>query len=680
MTQEHTNDLIHESSPYLLQHAHNPVNWKAWRPEVIQQAIEENKLLIISIGYAACHWCHVMEEECFEDEEVAVTMNDNFINIKVDREERPDIDHIYMDALQMMSGHGGWPLNIVALPDGKPFWGATYVKKDQWIRVLDQIAEIYSKEPNKLVSYAEDLAKGIKQINLIENEPAGSILELDELTAVVNRWSRHFDNQRGGYNRAPKFMMPGNLDFLLHYYFTTRDENILKYLHLTLTKMAYGGVFDHLAGGFARYSVDNKWHVPHFEKMLYDNAQLCSLYAKAYGLDKNPLYAKVVKEIIAFATSELMNVNAGFYSSLDADSTNEQGELEEGAYYVWTEKELKDALGDGFELFKDYYNINSYGHWEHGNYVLIRDQSSAELAKKHKISVDELNISIDLSKEILFELRNKRDRPRLDDKILCSWNGLMLKGLTDAYRYLQDPEYLDLAVKNAQFIESAFIQENAELLHNHKDGKSSIRGYLEDYASVIDGYIGLYEVSFEEKWLYLAKRLAGHCLEEYYDNSSGLFFFNSSKDDLLIRRTIETGDNVIPASNSIMCKNLIKLSKIFLQDNFGEIADRMIAKMQERMVKYPESHANWLHSILYSTQPFYEVAVVGMEQENLRKTMQTTYQPNAIYAGTDKESDLDLLQNRTKKGETLIYICVQGACQLPVSSAKEAFDQMRRND
>ena len=680
MNPEHTNDLIHESSPYLLQHAHNPVDWKAWRPEVIQQARDEKRLIIVSIGYAACHWCHVMEKECFEDEEVAQTMNEHFINIKVDREERPDIDHIYMDALQMMRGQGGWPLNIVALPDGRPFWGATYVKKDQWISALEQIAQMYREEPARLESYATELANGIRQINIIDNEPATVVLSRDELASVVNRWSRNFDHQKGGYNRAPKFMMPGNLDFLLHYYFTTNDDSIGAYLNLTLTKMAYGGIFDHLGGGFARYSVDTKWHVPHFEKMLYDNALLISLYAKAYGKGGNSLYAEVVRETIEFASRDLLDELGGFYSSLDADSINDNGVLEEGAFYVWKEDELKDALGENFNLFKDYYNINSYGHWEHGNYVLIRDQTNKEIAKKHNIDESSLVRTLAECKNLLLEIRKKRAKPRLDDKILCSWNGLMLKGLTDAYRFLGDPEYLKLARRNANFILSQFVLENGELFHNHKDGKSSISGYLEDYAAVIDGFIGLYEISFDEKWLEHAKELTDKCIEDYYDQSSGLFYFNSRKEDLLIRRTLETADNVIPASNSMMCRNLFKLSKLYMDDLYGEKAFDMIAKMQERMVKYPESHANWLHTILYTQQPFYEVAIVGENHQELAQAMQSIYRPNTIYAGTSKDSSLALLANRYQDGETFIYTCVQGACQLPVHSVEDALAQMEINN
>ncbi len=680
MTHRFTNDLIHETSPYLLQHAHNPVNWYPWKPEILEKAEKEDKLIIISIGYAACHWCHVMEEQCFENEEVAKTMNDHFINIKVDREERPDIDHIYMDALQMMTGHGGWPLNIVALPDGRPFWGATYVKKEQWIRILEQIAEIYRKNPKKLVEYAEELTGGLQKINLIENDPSSELLSLEELNGVVTRWHRSFDTKMGGYNRAPKFMMPGNLDFLLHYAIATRDRTIKEYVDITLTKMAYGGVFDHVGGGFARYSVDTKWHVPHFEKMLYDNALLTSVYAKAYGHGKNDLYAEVVDRIIEFAKRELMNDEGGFYSSLDADSLNENGDLEEGAFYVWKKAELEDLLGDDFDLFKDFYNINSYGLWEHGNYVLIQDRPVSEIASKHQLEEEEVKQKIDSSRKILLEEREKRPRPRLDDKILCSWNGLMLKGLTDAYRYLGNDTYLELALKNAEFIEKNFLLDDGRIYHSFKDGNSTISGYLEDYAAVIDGFIGLYEVSFQYKWLQKAKDLTEYCLSNYYDQESGLFYFTSENDDYIIRRTLETGDNVIPSSNSMMYKNLLKLSRLFMDTEYDEKAQLMISQMQERTVKHPESHGNWMHAYLYSTLPYYEVAIVGEGFGDVRAMLQSNYLPNAVFAGTPNEGEIDILKNRYSESKTLIYICLQGTCKLPLEDASEALLQLRPTD
>lgn len=676
MTQKHTNALIHEASPYLLQHAHNPVNWEAWGDQVLERAKKENKLLLISIGYAACHWCHVMEKECFEDEEVASAMNEHFINIKVDREERPDVDHIYMDAIQMLTGHGGWPLNIVALPDGRPFWGATYVKKGQWIKVLEQLSELYEKDPEKVIGYAQSLAEGLKSINLVEAKTDLNLFTLQQLDKAVKDWSRHFDTFLGGYKRSPKFMMPGNLDFLLHYATAQKDNDILDYVNTTLTRMAYGGIFDHIGGGFSRYSVDTKWHVPHFEKMLYDNGQLVSLYAKAYAATKNELYKKIVEETIAFTTKELMDGNYAFYSSLDADSLNENGELEEGAYYVWTTETLKEVLGNNFPIFKDYYNINNYGHWEHGNYVLIRDATHVEIAKKHSLDPEELDTIIKDGLKKLNTERNKRDRPRLDDKILASWNGLMLQGLVNAYRYLGNETYLGLALKNADFIDKELIKTDGSMFHTHKNGKSTINGYLEDYAAVIDAFLGLYEVTFDEKWLYRSKNLLDHCITDFMDPDSGMFFFTSKKDGFIIRRTVETLDNVVPASNSIMAKNLLKLSKFFPEDNYDAMAQQMLKNVQENFQKSVQSHANWLHMVLYFNRSFYEVAVVGKEYHRKAKELYGNYLPNVILAGTETQSNLSLLQGRYQKDQTLIYVCVHGACKLPISQTKNVLAQL----
>lgn len=679
MTHKHTNALIHETSPYLLQHAHNPVNWEAWSPEVLERAKKENKLLLISIGYAACHWCHVMEHECFEDEEVAQVMNDNFINIKIDREERPDVDHIYMDALQMMTGSGGWPLNIVAMPDGRPFWGATYVKKGDWIKVLGQLAEHYEKQSEKVEDYAQKLSEGIKAINIVENQTQSDLYSLEEMQESVKDWSSYFDAFLGGYKRAPKFMMPVNLNFLLHYATAEKDADILKYVNTTLTKMAWGGIFDHIDGGFSRYSVDTKWHVPHFEKMLYDNGQLVSLYAQAYAATKNKLYKTVVEHTIAFVELELTDSSYGFYSSLDADSLTKTGELEEGAYYVWQEAELKLLLGNDFKIFKDYFNINSYGHWEHDNYVLIRDASTEEIAKKHKIDTYELNKVIAASIQLLKTERNKRNKPRLDDKILTSWNGLMLKGLVDAYRYLGNESYLELALKNAQFIDKHLAKEDGGLFHNHKNGKSTINGYLEDYASVIDAFIGLYEVIFDEKWLIRAKELTSYCIENFKDDESGMFFFTSKKDDFIIRRTIEVADNMIPASNSILAKNLFKLSKFFPGESYEDIALQMLKNAQGNFEKNAQSHANWMQLALMMNKPFYEVAIVGRAYHEKGNKLQKEYLPNTIIAATEQTSTIEILQNRFVENSTLFYVCQHGACKLPVTEVKEVLPLIESN-
>ncbi|GMN05985.1 thioredoxin domain-containing protein [Croceitalea sp. MTPC5] len=675
MTHKHTNALIEETSPYLLQHAHNPVNWQAWHPEVLERAQKEDKPLLISIGYAACHWCHVMEEECFEDEEVAQMMNENFINIKIDREERPDVDQIYMDAIQMMTGNGGWPLNIIALPDGRPFWGATYLPRENWVKSLEQLTKLYKEDPEKIRGYASDLERGIQSINLVENNAEANTYSLEQLKNSVGEWSAYFDTYLGGYKRAPKFMMPNNLDFLLHYGTSQKDSTVLQYVNTTLTRMAYGGIYDHIGGGFSRYSVDTKWHVPHFEKMLYDNGQLVSLYAKAFAVTKNPLYKKVVEQSIGFVQEELSDESGGFYSSLDADSLNENDELEEGAYYVWTKAALEQLLGADFTLFKDYYNINSYGEWEE-NYVLIRDKSDQEIADKHSISVEKLKERLSKSLSVLKQAREKRKKPRLDDKILTSWNGLLLKGLVDAYRYMGDKDHLDMALKNARFIESKMLRTSGGLFRNHKNGKSTINGFLEDYAATIEAFIALYEVTFDQKWLDHAKGLTDYTLVHFNDDVSRMFFFTSDEDESLIRRTIETNDNVISASNSIMANNLLKLHKVFPKEGYGERAHRMVKNVQDNFDKNGQSFANWMHLVLYENLNFYEIAIVGEEYKKLGQEIASHYIPNSILVASEKEGGIDLLKNRYNEGQTLIYVCIEGTCKLPVVEAQQALNSI----
>lgn len=676
MAHKYTNALIEETSPYLLQHAHNPVNWEAWKPEVLARAQKENKPLLISIGYAACHWCHVMEHECFEDEEVAQYMNEHFVNIKIDREERPDVDQIYMDALQMMTGSGGWPLNVVTTPDGRPFWGATYLPKDNWLKSLEGLVDLYANSPERVEEYASNLEKGIKDINLYELQENQASFSLDSLKVTVANWSQQFDTFLGGYKRAPKFMMPNNLDFLLHYGVSENKKDIQEYVDTTLTRMAFGGIYDHIGGGFSRYAVDTKWHVPHFEKMLYDNGQLVSLYAKAYAQTKNPLYKKIVDETIAFVQEELSDKNGGFYSSLDADSTNEEGELEEGAYYVWKEQELDSILGSEAVPFKVYFNINSYGLWENGNYVLIRDKTEEEIAKEFNVTVETLNASISSSLQKLKAVRNKRPTPRLDDKILTSWNSLMLTGLIDAYKYTGNQDYLNLAINNAKFLKSAMLKNDGGLFRNHKNGKSTINAFLDDYATLIEAYIGLYEVTFDEEWLFLAKELTAYTLKHFLDPKTLLFYYTSDEDEGLIRRSFEINDNVISSSNSIMAKNLLKLHKVFPDEGYGEYVDNMLVSVQGNFTRSGQGYANWLHLILFKQKNFYEIAIVGDNYKALGKQINLSYTPNKIVLGSQKEGNFELLQNRYNPDKTLIYVCIEGACKLPVATAEDALKQL----
>ncbi len=673
----YTNSLIDETSPYLLQHAHNPVDWHAWNDETLALAKKENKLILISIGYAACHWCHVMEHESFEDTTVAKIMNQNFINIKVDREERPDVDQVYMNAVQLMTGRGGWPLNCIALPDGRPVWGGTYFTKENWISILEQLSKLYKETPEKLEDNAAKLTEGVRQSDLVILNTADKEYTLEELDTIVSKWKQYIDTDLGGSAGAPKFPMPNNSQFLLRYAVQKGDTKILDYVNTTLTNMALGGLYDQVGGGFARYSVDAKWHIPHFEKMLYDNGQLVSLYANAYLVTKNPLYKQVVYETTAFVERELMHENGAFYSSLDADSDNAEGELEEGAFYVWKKEELQQIVKDDFKLFADYYNINDAFKWEHETYNLHRTESNEAIAKKHNLSVDELEAKVKSWKNTLLETRGKKDRPRLDDKILTSWNALMLKGYIDAYRVFGDEHFLKRALKNANFIAKIQHKEDGGLYRNFKNKKSSINAYMIDYATVVDAFINLYEVTLDEKWLQNAKNLTNYSFDHFYDDKSNMFFFTSNVDKGLIARKTETDDNVIPSSNSIMANNLFKLGHYFGNKSYSKNANQMLHNVKDKALQYPAGASNWL--LLYANYlgDFYEVAIVGEEAKQKLKEFNATYIPNKLIVGSTKDSKLLLLEYKYDKNRTTIYVCIDGACQLPVNETVKALEQIK---
>ncbi|APY11275.1 thioredoxin domain-containing protein [Seonamhaeicola sp. S2-3] len=667
MQHQHTNSLINETSPYLLQHAHNPVNWKAWNNKTLEEAKKTGKLILISVGYSACHWCHVMEHESFEDNLVAQVMNKHYINIKVDREERPDVDQTYMNAVQLMTRSGGWPLNVVALPDGRPIWGGTYFPKEQWLSALEQLAKLYIESPEKLYQQANNVEKGLKTLDMIELNTDAPIFEKAFIDLAVKKWSALFDYHFGGLNRAPKFMMPNNYHFLLRYAYQNNDTNLLNYVNHTLTQMAYGGVYDQIGGGFSRYSVDNKWHVPHFEKMLYDNAQLVSLYSNAYLVTKNKLYKNIVEETLEYINREMTTNEGAFYSALDADSNNIEGKLEEGAFYVWTKEELKTLLKEDFKLFADYYNINNYGHWEHGNYVLIRKDDDETIIKRHGILKEKLNKKVSCWKALLLETRTTRPKPRLDDKTLTSWNGLMLKGYIDAYRVFQKQEYLDSALKNASFIVNKLRKEDGGLYHTYKEGKSKINGYLEDYASVIEAFIALYENTLDTKWLNTSRDLTNYTFDHFFDENSNMFFFTSNEDSLLVSRNIEYRDNVIPSSNSIMAKNLFKLGHYFDNQYYTKTATTMLNNVKPEIMEYASGYSNWLDLMLNYTHSYYEIAVVGANAKQKILELNKTYLPNKLIAGSTHESSMPLLLNRYIANKTLIYVCINKTCKLPVS-------------
>ena len=671
-SKEMSNNLINETSPYLLQHAYNPVDWNPWDSKYLDLAKKENKLVIISVGYSACHWCHVMERESFEDTIAAKLMNEKYISIKVDREERPDVDNVYMNAVQLMTGSGGWPLNVVTLPDGRPIWGGTYFTKDQWINALEQISKLYNDDPERLISYADQLEEGVKSLDVINLNETTPDFNLNIMQDYLNTWSTKFDMEYGGSKGMPKFMMPNNLHFLLKYSYQTENKEIQKFVELSLEKMAFGGVYDQVGGGFSRYSVDDKWHVPHFEKMLYDNAQLISLYSDAYKLTKNRLYKNVVYETIGFINSELKDSSGGYYSSLDADSKTDENILEEGAFYVWTKEELIKVLKEKFTLFSDYYNINEFGYWEDNKYVLIRNQKDVEIASKYNISEDELNQLIQSCKSELIKVRNKRIKPRLDDKILSSWNGLMIKGFADSYKAFNEPDFLDAAVKNGEFIVKNLLQKDGQLLRNYKNNKGYINGYLEDYSAVISGFIALHEITLDDKWLKYSKKITDYVYNHFYNEETKMFYFTSDLDEKLLSRTVNFRDNVIPSSNSMMANNLFLLSHYFDNEYYLETAKSMLNNISPEFDLYPDGFSNWLDLMLKLSDSFYEVALVGENALIKASEINKNFKPNKLIIGSLTESDLPLLKNRYVNGDTFIYVCVKKACRLPVKTSEEA--------
>ena len=671
MERLHTNNLIHSTSPYLLQHAHNPVHWNPWNAEIVEQAKEEDKLLLVSIGYAACHWCHVMEHESFEDEQVAEIMNDNFVCVKVDREEQPDVDHYYMTAVQLLGQQGGWPLNVIAMPDGRPIWGGTYFPKMNWIKNLEAVAEFYRNNRSKTDEYAASLQSGIEQASLINSVKYEMTVNFDILENGVNSWKQTFDMENGGRKGAPKFPMPVNLDFLLYYGAIKKDEMVLQYVKTTLQKMAFGGIYDQIGGGFARYSVDEIWKVPHFEKMLYDNGQLLSLYSKAFQQFGDVGFKSVVYETVDFIERELSDASGAFYSSLDADS-----EGEEGKFYVWSVPELKSLLNSEFELFTSYFNVNKKGYWEHGNSILLRDLPDEEFAQKNGLSYEQLQSIVARWKKILLTERSKRVRPALDDKTLISWNALVIKGLVDGDMAFSENHFLDLALGNANFIQNHIIQTDGKLFHSWKSGKTSIDGFLEDYALTIQSFISLFEVTGDEQWLCISEKLTNYCFAHFYDERSGLFYFTEKNSNSVITNHFQMEDNVIPSANSVMANNLHKLYLLLGKPEYSSVIHKMLHPVTPGFSRYPMAYANWSIIMLKITAPFFEVAILGNNAETLLKELQIGFQPNIMLVFSKSESNIPILKNRMLQGKTLIYVCKEGVCQLPVETARQAFEIM----
>ncbi|MBB6126828.1 thioredoxin domain-containing protein [Mucilaginibacter lappiensis] len=667
------NRLANSSSPYLLQHANNPVNWYPWGKEALDKAKAENKLILVSIGYSACHWCHVMEHESFEDEAVAAVMNEFFVCIKVDREERPDVDQIYMSAVQLMSGRGGWPLNCICLPDQRPIYGGTYFRKNDWTSLLFNLADFYKQKPEEAEEYAVRLTEGIQNYESVQFVGEQPEYTQADLQLIGDNWKRYFDQYEGGTGNAPKFPMPNNWLLLMRYAHLMKDEVVAAQVKLTLHKMAFGGIYDHIGGGFARYSVDGRWHVPHFEKMLYDNAQLISLYSEAYTWSPDPLYEQVVEEIIAFSTRELASPELGFYSALDADS-----EGVEGKFYIFTKTEIEEILGEeAAELFCIYYHITDDGNWEeeHSN-VLFRRETDEQLAEKLGLGVDDLLSEIKASRKKVFEVRRHRIRPGLDNKILASWNGLMLKGLCNAYRAFNNLKYLELALQNAGFISANLISQNSRIsrVYNANTRGEATVAFLDDYANIIDGLIALYEVTFNEDWLQQAKKLTDAAIEHHYDEVNGIFFYTADDDEQLIARKSEIMDGVTPASNSVMALNLKKLGLLFDNEDYAAVSAQLLRNIMPQLAKYGTAYSNWTLLLLEEVFGIYEIAITGNETETLRREIENNYIPNKIILG-GKKGSLPLLQDKFGQS-TQIFVCKDETCGLPANNTADALKQI----
>jgi len=664
------NKLANESSPYLLQHANNPVNWYPWGNDALEKAKSENKLLVISIGYAACHWCHVMEHESFEDTSVAQVMNDFYVSIKVDREERPDIDQIYMDAAYLITGRGGWPLNVIALPDGRPVYAGTYFRKNDWTKLLLYFKDLYQKEPETFNQEAGKLTSAIKELKISGIEENISTFTKQEIDESAKKVISYIDFENGGTKGAPKFPMPNIYQFLLNYYFHTKDKKALEAVTLTLDTMAFGGIYDHIGGGFARYSTDDIWKVPHFEKMLYDNGPLVSLYSIAYKVTGNDLYRKVVFETLDFIEREMMDESGGFYSSFDADSDGK-----EGKYYVWTKQEIEKLLEEKAEIFCDYYSVSSNGNWE-GNNILFITQNKEDLLKKYQINENSFDTLIAESKKILFKERSKRIKPGLDGKILTSWNALMLKGFVDAYTAFGEKRFLDIALRNGEFILNQTLDEEGRLNRNYKNGKSIINAFLDDYAYTIEAFISLYEATFDEHWVFTARKLADYAITHFNVKESDFFFYTSDVDEPLIARKVDFSDNEIPSSNSSLASGLFKLSRFFYDSPYEKLGTKMIRVIKQYAMKNPTFHSYWLNSASNLAYTFYEVGIVGNNYKKEKERMDKLFLPNIILFGGNGETELELLKDRYVPNKTLIYICENHVCQLPLEEFESAIQQI----
>ena len=670
---KYTNRLINESSPYLLQHAHNPVDWHSWSDEALNKAKQEDKPVLVSIGYAACHWCHVMEKESFENEETALLMNEHFINIKIDREERPDLDHIYMDAVQAMTGSGGWPLNVFLTPEGKPFYGGTYFPptaitgRISWTDLLIRISEIYHEKKDEISKQADSLTDHLIAANnfTIELKPKDDILSATDLDFIATNILKDADTQWGGFGKAPKFPQTFSIRFLLRHYHFTKDEKALKQALLSLDKMISGGIYDQLAGGFARYSTDEKWLAPHFEKMLYDNALLIEVLSEAYQLTQNEIYAEAIRHTMQFVKKELQSSENGFYSALDADS-----EGVEGKFYTWSRKELISILGDQAPLFCEVYNVKEGGNWENTN-ILWLPLTLEQFAANKNISLEDLRQMILICKEKLMVERNKRVRPNLDDKILFGWNALMNSACSNAYEALGEEEYREMAINNMNFLEKNLKAEGTEWFHTYKNGEAKIPAFLDDYAFLIQAYIHLQEITGEVSYLIKAKEITEQVIINFVEGNSGFFFYTYQNQKDVILRKKEIIDGAVPSGNAVMAINLFYLSIIFDIKEWRNHAEKIALALHSTIINYPTSFGVWASFLQWIIYGANELVIVGKGALNNLLPILKLYNPNKIIQAAESDlSEFPMLSGKYNKEGIAFYRCKNYLCNKVVNNVE----------
>jgi uncharacterized protein len=688
---KHNNHLIAETSPYLLQHAHNPVNWYPWSEMALQKAKKENKPILVSIGYAACHWCHVMERESFEDEVTAQIMNENFVNIKIDREERPDLDHIYMDAVQAMAGNGGWPLNVFLTPEGKPFYGGTYFppkrafNRPSWMEILQNVIQAFRERRHEIESQAENLTEHLIQSNsfgLQKVNDTAEVFSKEKLHEIFENIMKTADKEWGGFGKAPKFPQTFTIQFLLRYHHVKSLKSFgspeysppvgggdlegaaLKQAILSLDKMIEGGIYDQIGGGFARYSTDSKWLAPHFEKMLYDNALLISVLSEAYQLTKQERYKEVIDETMNFIYRELLHPQKGFYSALDADS-----EGVEGKFYVWDFKEVKNILGEDADFFCRYFDVSEHGNWEEKN-ILRTKTPLKRFADQNNIPIEKLKSIIEDSTKKLLQERSKRIRPALDDKIILGWNALMNTACSKAFIATGKDEYRQLAIDNMNFLLEKFSVGNSnEFSHTWKNEIAKYPAFLDDYAFLIQAFIQLQEITADTKWLLKAEQVTQFVIENFSEPETGFFYFTKTGQQDVIIRKKEVYDGAVPSGNSVMAYNLYQLSILFDKREWKERSLQMISSLGQAISKYPTSLGIWAGLVLEMASGTLEIAILGKNYKKLQLDLYNHYLPQRIMMASDAENDeFPLLAGKISPENPLIYLCKDFACQQPVDS------------